>query len=558
MRVDGRAVERDLLLGLAQRRGPEVLAGLLTPAGEADLAAVAAQVLGPAGEHDVGLAVEPRTAGRAPPRPAPSLSVSAGTGLGSVRRAPARTSSRLGRRRSAGEVRPRARAGPAGIEAGLGICWRPPRSATPSASRTPRPAPASRSGRPPVFRFDITRPGGVSPRLPLHPCGEQLRRVGGRGVHGRQATDLRSGRDRRGARRLFRRQSMTDSVPICLGTGRPGAGAMRAGPEAGPRSDIGASGVSLGLHHPAHAAHATHAAGMPPPASPPALGLVGDERLGGEEQAGDRRRVLQRRTGHLGRVDDAGLEQVDELAGGGVEADGAGLALDLLHDDRTLETGVVGDEPSRRLERPVDRTGTGGLVALERLDGALATAARARSRAVPPPATTPSSMAARVAERASSMRCFFSLSSTSVAAPTLTTATPPASLARRSWSFSRSQSESVSSISRLICAMRPLTSSSDAGALDDGGVVLGDDDLAGLTEQVERGVVELEADLFGDDLATGEDGHVGQHRLAALAEAGGLDGDRVEGAADLVDDERGQGLALDVLGDDQQRLAATA
>src|SRR5690606_41215732 len=46
-------------------------------------------------------------------------------------------------------------------------------------------------------------------------------------------------------------------------------------------------------------------------------------------------------------------------------------------------------------------------------------------------------------------------------APTFTTATPPASLARRSWSFSRSQSESVSSISRLIWAMRPFTSSSD-------------------------------------------------------------------------------------------------
>ena len=56
----------------------------------------------------------------------------------------------------------------------------------------------------------------------------------------------------------------------------------------------------------------------------------------------------------------------------------------------------------------------------------------ARSRAVPPPATTPSSIAARVAERASSIRCFFSLSSTSVAAPTCTTATPPLSFANRS------------------------------------------------------------------------------------------------------------------------------
>ena len=71
----------------------------------------------------------------------------------------------------------------------------------------------------------------------------------------------------------------------------------------------------------------------------------------------------------------------------------------------------------------------------------------------------PSSIAARVAETASSMRCFFSFSSTSVAAPTLTTQTPPASFARRSWSFSRSQSESVDSISALIWLTRPLTSS---------------------------------------------------------------------------------------------------
>ena len=48
--------------------------------------------------------------------------------------------------------------------------------------------------------------------------------------------------------------------------------------------------------------------------------------------------------------------------------------------------------------------------------------------------------------------------------------------------------------------------------------------LRGGAEQVEGGVLELEADLLGDDLAAGEDGHVLQHRLAALAEAGGLHG----------------------------------
>ena len=63
--------------------------------------------------------------------------------------------------------------------------------------------------------------------------------------------------------------------------------------------------------------------------------------------------------------------------------------------------------------------------------------------ATPPPATMPSSTAALVAARASSMRSFFSFISTSVAAPTLMTATPPASFARRSCSFSRSKSEVV-------------------------------------------------------------------------------------------------------------------
>ena len=59
-------------------------------------------------------------------------------------------------------------------------------------------------------------------------------------------------------------------------------------------------------------------------------------------------------------------------------------------------------------------------------------AGKQRNKVVPPPATMPSSTAARVACIASSTRAFFSFNSVSVAAPTLMTATPPTSLARRS------------------------------------------------------------------------------------------------------------------------------
>ena len=66
-----------------------------------------------------------------------------------------------------------------------------------------------------------------------------------------------------------------------------------------------------------------------------------------------------------------------------------------------------------------------------------------------------------MAERASSTRSFFSFSSTSVAAPTLITATPPASFASRSCSFSRSKSELTSSICTLICLIRLWIASSE-------------------------------------------------------------------------------------------------
>ena len=153
------------------------------------------------------------------------------------------------------------------------------------------------------------------------------------------------------------------------------------------------------------------------------------------------------------------------------------------------------------------------------------------------------------------MRCFFSLSSTSVAAPTLMTQTPPASLARRSWSFSRSQSESVFSISALIWLTRPSTSAVSPPPSTIVVLSLVTTTRRACAEHLEADLVELEADLGGDDLAAGEGRDVLHHRLAAVTEGRGLDRDGVEGAADLVDDQGRQRLALDVLGEDEQRLA---
>mmetsp|Transcript_45882 Transcript_45882/g.129814 ORF Transcript_45882/g.129814 Transcript_45882/m.129814 type:complete len:280 (-) Transcript_45882:265-1104(-) len=79
--------------------------------------------------------------------------------------------------------------------------------------------------------------------------------------------------------------------------------------------------------------------------------------------------------------------------------------------------------------------------------------------AQPPPGTMPSSTAARVAFSASFRRSFTSCTSTSEAPPTLITATPPESFARRSLSLSFSYCDVVISMEDWIRSHRSLMSS---------------------------------------------------------------------------------------------------
>src|SRR5207245_2512279 len=63
------------------------------------------------------------------------------------------------------------------------------------------------------------------------------------------------------------------------------------------------------------------------------LRKVRDERLRGEDHRRNRGTVLQRGAGHLRRVDDAGLHEIDDLVLDHVVAPGAGLRLGLLAAD---------------------------------------------------------------------------------------------------------------------------------------------------------------------------------------------------------------------------------
>src|SRR5262252_3963441 len=94
-----------------------------------------------------------------------------------------------------------------------------------------------------------------------------------------------------------------------------------------------------------------------------------------------------------------------------------------------------------------------------------------------------------------------------------------------------------------------------AGASDDRGLLFLYDQPLRTTEHLKGDVLELDAEILGDELSARENRHVLEHGSATVAEARRLDGRGLEAAAQLVDDERGERLALDVLGHDQQRLA---
>ena len=92
-----------------------------------------------------------------------------------------------------------------------------------------------------------------------------------------------------------------------------------------------------------------------------------------------------------------------------------------------------------------------------------------------------------------------------------------------------------------------------ARTFDNGGFILGDDDFASLTEKVNCGVLNLEPDVFSNDLTTGEDCDVLHHCLATVTEARGLHGNGVEGATDLVHNECCERFAFDVFSNDHKR-----
>src|SRR5215207_526926 len=282
------------------------------------------------------------------------------------------------------------------------------------------------------------------------------------------------------------------------------------------------------------------------------LGRVGDGGVRGEQQAGDGRGVLQGRADDLRRVDDARLDEVLERAGRGVVADRALRLLDLADDDGAVHPGVLRDAAQRLLHRALDEADARQRVALHfellqrprrahQRDAAAGDDALLRGRA------------RRVDGVLDAHLLLLHLG-----------------LGRgadaEDGDAARELRQALLQLLAVVVRGRLLDLVADGGdatldgfafarALDDGRVLLVHDDALGAPEVFDRDRLQLDAEVFRDDAPARQGRHVFEDGLAAVAEGGGLDGADLDGSAQAVDDERGERVALYVLGDDGKLLA---
>ncbi len=301
----------------------------------------------------------------------------------------------------------------------------------------------------------------------------------------------------------------------------------------------------------------------PMPPMPPPPGIAGPDFFLGRSatiasvvisRAGDRSRVLQRHAHHLGRVDDAGVDEVDILLVLGVIAIGVRLLLQqLADDDRGFLARILDDDADRVLDRAAHDGDALGLVVIvagevgEGLGGIEQGGAAAGHDAF---------LDRRLGGVERVIDAVLALLHFDFGGA--------ADADHRNAAGQLGQT--FLQLFLVIVAGGLFDLGLDlgdagldvgllAGAIDDGGVVLVDADLLGRAQHVDLDVLKLDADVLADHLAAGDDGDVFQHGLAAIAEARRLHGRDLEAAAQLVDHQGGQRFAFDFLGDDEERTA---
>src|SRR6185437_13345769 len=284
------------------------------------------------------------------------------------------------------------------------------------------------------------------------------------------------------------------------------------------------------------------------------LGLVGDYTLGGQQHTGDRSGIFKCNTGYLGRVDDAGPEEVLVFSSACVETI-IGLAfLHLLYDDAAFETAVANDLTEGLFERAFNDRDTGGFVfvnALELFQGF---------------------NRADIRDTAAGNDTFFNCSAGSVQG-----VVDAVFLFFHFYFGSSTYVENgytAGQFGQTLLQLFLIVIGSggfdlgldlvDAGrdlvfftlSTNDRGVVFVDTYRCRSAQIAQISAFQFITLLFADHDTLGEDRDVLEHFLAAVAKAGSLNGSHLDGTPKFIDYEGSECFTFEVFGNDHQRTAA--
>src|ERR1700723_3702851 len=306
-------------------------------------------------------------------------------------------------------------------------------------------------------------------------------------------------------------------------------------------------GLEIHITHATHAAAGYTAGGF-------LLGVLNHTGFSRDDQRRDGGRILQGDAHDLGRVDDAGLDQVFELAGLGIVAVGVFVLVQhLAGGDRTVLTGVLGDLTQGHQNRLADDINTNALIVVIRLQLREDKRSARQSDAAPRNNTFFNGCTGCVKSVFNAILAFFHFN-----LRTTTDADDRDTTCELGETFLEFLAVVVGG-GFLDLRADLADAAGDVGlvasAFDDCGVLLLDDDLLRLAKHGNGNGLEFDAEIFGNHLTAGQDRYVLQRCLTTVAEARGLHGGNLQAATQFVHNQGCQGFALDILGDDQQRLA---
>src|SRR6185369_7263013 len=261
---------------------------------------------------------------------------------------------------------------------------------------------------------------------------------------------------------------------------------------------------------------------------------LGDHRFGGQHQRADGSRVLQGRASYLGRIDHAALHQVFVVRRCGVEPEvGVLVRADFLDHDSAFIAGVAHDLPNRLFASSTDDVDADLLVTVQ-----LYVVKRSRCAQQSYAAAGDDAFFDR---RTSGVQRVFDTSLLFL----------HFGLGRRAdFDYRNAAGQFRQPLLQLLAIVvgsglfdlsaQLLDPAFDgllcAAAIDEGGVVLVHRHALGPAQIFQLDAFKLNAGLFHDRLAAGQDADVFHHGLAAVAEAGSLHSAGVQSAAQLVDD----------------------